>query len=280
MTIRRLFFRIAVRSLEYMCLLHGPKRCPQSNLSFECLPDDNKHTDIITIAFNNAQIIPLHVEYVEKYYRDEHTHIIADNSSDPKCAEMIRKYCNENNVCYIRLPKNHLKVFSGSYSHATALNWVYKHIVRKRKPTYFGYIDHDLFPIKPINLRELLDKQHIYGPQRKRGNYWYLSAILSFFDFHYIKDKKVDFMPVNYDDEHYLDTGGGNWLDIYSSMDDAKIHFCSERLENFREGENRHQDKLEFFDDKWLHSINGSNWKQIAIDKESLLPDLIRQYEQ
>lgn len=285
MTIRRLFFRIAVRSLEYMCLLHGPKRCAQSNLSLECLPEDNEHMDIITIAYNNAQIIPLHVEYVKKYYRDEHTHIIADNSSDSKCAEMIRKYCNENNVCYIRLPKNHLKVFSGSYSHATALNWVYKRIVQKRNPEFFGFIDHDLFPVKPIHLTDLLRKQHVYGPKRKRGDYWYLSAIMSFFEIRYVQDKKMDFMPTKYDNDknHYLDTGGSNWLSIYKAMDESDLVFCSERMERINlgdeTGDNRHRDFVELFDGQWVHTINGSYWKQIDIRKESMLKDLIRRYE-
>ena len=243
MKIKRFFFRSAVRVMEQLCFLHNPIRCYKSCLSLESLPEGNKHTDIITVAFNNAQIIPFNVEYVKKYYQDDHTHIIADNSSDSKCADLIRQYCEENKIAYIRLPKNYLNIFSGSYNHATALNWVYKYVIRKRKPAYFGFIDHDLFPIKPISLKKLLDVQHIYGPKRKRGDYWYLSAILYFFDFQHIKDKKMDFLPANYDDEHYLDTGGGNWLDIYSSLDEAAIHFCSERMENFREGENRHQDK-------------------------------------
>lgn len=280
MTIKRFFFRCAVRGLEQLCLLQGSSHCSKANLSLESLPDGNKHTDIITIAFNNAKIIPLNVEYVEKYYQDEHTHIIADNSSDPKCADLIQNYCEKNAICYIKLPKNHLNIFSGSYNHATALNWMYKHVIQKRKPAYFGIIDHDLFPIKPISLANILDVQHIYGPLRPRGEYWYLSAILSFFDFNYLKNKKVDFLPVKYDNEHYLDSGGGNWRNIYSEMDRTTIHFCKERMENFKEGNNRHQDQVEIFDDMWLHTINGSYWKKIDVKKENVIPDLIKKYVQ
>lgn len=278
MTIKRLFFRAAVRGLEQLCLLHGPNRCAKSCLSLDSLPEGNKHSDIITVAFNNAQIIPLNVEYVKKYFRDEHTHIIADNSSDLESADLIRKFCEDNKVSYIRLPKNHLHIFSGSYNHATALNWIYKHVIRKRNPAYFGFIDHDLFPIKPISLKNLLDDQHIYGPLRQRGDYWYLSAILSFFDFNYMKDKKVDFIPVKYAND-YLDTGGGNWKDIYSKMDKSAIRFCEERMDNYREGDNRHQDQVEIFDEMWLHTINGSYWKKICVKKENILTDLISKYE-
>ena len=138
--------------------------------------------------------------------------------------------------------------------------------------------DHDLFPIDEIRLTEILDNQHIYGPLRQRGEYWYLSAILSFFDNNFLKGRKVDFMPVNYNGRDYLDTGGGLWKSLFSTIDRDLVSFCSERMENFKEGECRHQDQVEIFDDKWLHTINGSYWKKIEIEKEGIIPDLIKKY--
>ena len=68
---------------------------------------------------------------------------------------------------------------------------------------------------------------------------------------------------------------------IYSKMDLSAIRFCEERMENFREGEgNRHQDQVEIFDDMWPHTINGSYWKKISIQKEGIIAELIRKYEQ
>ena len=52
--------------------------------------------------------------------------------------------------------KNHLNLIGPSYSHAAALNWTYKHVVKNRKPTYFGFIDHDLFSVKNIDVKSLL----------------------------------------------------------------------------------------------------------------------------
>lgn len=288
MTIKRILFRSVVRSMEQMYLLQGANRCTKSGLSFERLPEGNKHTDIITVAFNNAQIIPFHIEYVKKYWLDDHTHIIADNSSDQNCANLIRDYCKENGVCYIRMPKNYLNIIGGSYSHATALNWIYKHIISKRCPAFFGFTDHDLFPIKPISLIQTIQSQHIYGPIRVRGGegkYWYLSAILCFFDREYVRDKKMDFMPVNYgnDNSSYLDTGGGNWLRLYSKEDQSKIVFCKERMEKIGEGNDRHNDYVEIFDDVFLHTINGAdlqyNDEQTHQSKNSQLQELIRRFE-
>ncbi|MCR4813142.1 MAG: hypothetical protein K5867_11185 [Bacteroidales bacterium] len=280
MTLKRLLFRISVRGIEKYCLMHQPEKHKMENLQLDPLPSDNHHTDIITIAFNNHKLIPIHNEYIKKYFKEEHTHIVCDNSTDKESSKIIQQYCHDNKTAYIKIPANHLRTVGGSYSHACALNWVYQHVIKKRKPHYFGITDHDLFPIKAITITDILDKQHIYGPLRKRGDYWYLSAILSFFDNYYLDGKHVDFMPVRYNNKDYLDTGGGFWNDVYSKLDISEIHFCSEKMENFREGDCRHQDQVEIFDEKWIHTINGSYWKKISIEKENIIPDLIKKYEE
>ena len=280
MTLKRIIFRFCVRGLEKLCLWHSPKHCNRSNFDLSELPADQRHTDIITIAFNNADIIPIHVRKIEEYCKlgGEMTHIIADNSSDVEISSKIQHYCEANKIPYIRLPKNHLNLVGSSYSHAAALNWVYHHIISKRKPAFFGITDHDLFPIKSIGIVDILRRQHIYGPLRKRGNSWYLSAILSFFDYQYIQNKHVDFMPIQGKDGVYLDTGGGNWPGIYSKMRIEDITFCSERLENITEGDDRHTNMLEFFDNQWLHTINGSHWKNPSDEKDSLIEEVVEKY--
>lgn len=284
MTIKRIIFRAYIRFVEKLCLFHAARNCFKTNLCLQPLPNDNQSTDIITIAFNNYQIIPFHVHYIKKYYLDNHTHIIADNSSDKSASERIKNYCVEHGIPYIRLPKNHQK---GSYSHATALNWVYKHVISKRNPAYFGFADHDLFPIKPVSLTKLLQKQHVYGPIRVRGEgkYWYLSAILCFFDIKYVRDKKLDFMPVRYDNDkkNYLDTGGGNWPRLYSKMDSTQMVFCEEKLVKIGKNNDRHNDFVEIFDNVFLHTINGVDTQYPDEDthhsKNPHLKELIERFE-
>lgn len=74
MTIKRILFRAYIRFLERLCLVQSARNCFQTNLSLLPLPEGNKSTDIVTIAFNNEKIIPIHVQYIKKYYLDEHTH--------------------------------------------------------------------------------------------------------------------------------------------------------------------------------------------------------------
>ena len=285
MTIKRIVFRTYIRLLEKLCLSHPAKNCFQANLSLHPLSKGNQSTDIVTIAFNNDQIIPIHIEYIQKYWQDEHTHIIADNSTDKKVSENIKTYCVEHGVSYIRLPKNFQR---RSYSHATALNWVYKHVISKRRPAFFGFTDHDLFPYKAVSLVKTLQTQHIYGPLRVRGvegKYWYISAILCFFDFNFVRDKNPDFMPVRYGNDlrNFMDTGGGNWLRIYSKIDQSKIIFCKERLEKIGNGDDRHNDFVEIFDDTFLHTINGADLQydeeQIHQSKNWQLRELIGRFE-
>lgn len=264
MTIKRMIFRAWVRTLEYLTLAQKPKAICHLPLS----PLKEKSLDIITVAFNNVELIQYQEQFLHRFIQDPYLHIVVDNSTDLKVREQLYQFCLENKIAYISLPKNFLNWVGGSYSHAAALNYTYKHIIQKRQPFAFGQIDHDLFPTRPISIINKLSKQPVYGPLRLRDQWWYLSAIMSFFQYDFVKDKKVDFMPVT-PDKIYLDSGGGNWYDIYSKLDRKSLVFPTECIEPLRDGGDRHGDSLEFFDDKlWLHTINGSCWKKINNQSE------------
>lgn len=264
MTIKRMIFRAWVRTLECLTLAQKPKAICHLPLS----PLPERSLDVITVAFNNVELIQYQEHFLRKFIQDPYHHIVVDNSTDFKVREQLYQFCLENKIAYISLPKNFLNWVGGSYSHAAALNYTYKHIIQKRQPFAFGQIDHDLFPTRSISIIDKLTNQPIYGPLRLRDKWWYLSAILSFFRLDFVKDKKVDFMPVT-PDKIYLDSGGGNWYSLYSQLDRERIIFPSECIEPLRDGGDRHGDSLEFFDDKlWLHTINGSCWKKINNQSE------------
>lgn len=272
MTLKRLVFRAYVRTLEFLTLVQKPKT--MCHLPLSALSEPN--VDIITIAFNNVELIQYQEQFLRKFIQDPYQHIVVDNSTDPKARVQLYHFCLENKIAYISLPKNFLNWVGGSYSHAAALNYVYKHIISKRQPFAFGQIDHDLFPTREISILDKLQYQPIYGPLRLRDRWWYLSAIMSFFRLDFVKNKKVDFMPVT-PETVYLDTGGGNWYHLYSQLDREQIVFPNECIEPLREGGDRHGDSLEFFDDKlWLHTINGSCWKKV--NNQSDKDNHVREY--
>jgi hypothetical protein len=107
---------------------------------------------------------------------------------------------------------------------------MYYHIIKKRQPRYFGFIDHDLFPIKAISLSQKLESHPVDGHLVQEKNYWYLWAGLCFYQFDFVKNKKMDFLPTKVQNI-YLDTGGGNWHTIYSKMDVNKVLVGAQQLE-------------------------------------------------
>lgn len=264
MTPKRFIFRAIVRSMEWIV-----QQCkPAATCHLPLEPQDGKGVDIITVAFNNVELIKYQTLFLQKFIRDSYTRIIVDNSTDRNKRDELYKYCLENNIAYIGLPKNLLNTIGSSYSHAMALNYAYRHVIVKRRPYAFGQIDHDLFPTRPVSILEKLENQPIYGPLRLRGKCWYLSAIMSFYWFDFVEGKHFDCMPVT-PDKVYLDSGGGNWYSLYSQIDRKSIVFPNECIIPLREGGDRHGDSLEFFDNKlWLHTINGSCWKVIHDGKE------------
>lgn len=272
MTPKRILFRAWVRSLEALTMMKSPRRT--LNLEAGCnLPD---RLDVITVAFNSSELIRVQYQFLQKNLKDKYQQIIVDNSTDEKVREEIFDFCEQKGLVYFGLPKNLLNKVGSSYSHAMALNYTYRHLIRQRRPFAFGQIDHDLFPIAPISIVEKIRRQPVYGPFRHRERCWYLSAIMTFFCYDWVASRKVDFMPVM-PDKVYLDSGGGNWYGLYSQLDRNALEFPTECIEALREGGDRHGDSLEYFDEKrWLHTINGSCWK--AVNRSDEKAQMVKQY--
>lgn len=267
MTPKRFIFRAIVRSMEWIV-----QQCkPAATCHLPLEPQNGKGVDIITVAFNNVELIKYQTLFLQKFIRDSYTRIIVDNSTDRNKRKELYRYCLENNIAYIGLPKNLLNKIGCSYSHAMALNYTWKHVIMQRRPFAFGWLDHDLFPTRPVSILKKLAHQPIYGPLRQRGDEWYLSAIMSFFQFSFVHGKRFDCMPVIPSTE-YLDSGGRNWYSLYSHLNRDTLVFPTECIEYLREGNDRYSDCLEFFDDKlWLHTINGSLYKVVHNNEKNNL---------
>lgn len=265
MTLRRIFFRIIVRTLEFITQIQPPLK---STLSTDKLPDGA--FDLITVAFNNFTLIEYQDKFLKCFIKDNYNRIIIDNSTDLAIAQKIERFCVDNSISYVKVPKNYLNLIGVSYSHANAVNYYHKHFCLKRAPQYFGILDHDIFPISPLRLRDYLTSQKAFGPLRERGDKaWYLSAVITLLDFSdQVFNKHFDFLPAQVDG-HYLDTGGCNWYGIYSKLDKNSMRFPTEEFDTLRDGGDYHGDTIELYDNKkWIHTINGSCWKAVKPGKE------------
>ena len=278
MTLKRILYRSYIRFLEKLVLLYPFKSCFSYNLSIKELEkiDNSPVVDIVVVTFNNKQIFEHQARLVKKYLSGNYNYIVADNSSDKSIRKEIQALCVKNDISYVSLPPNYL---TRSKSHAAALNWIYYKIICRRRPDIFGFIDHDLFPISKVNIAEKISNQPIYGLLRERSPFWYLFAGLCFFKFNFVEKKKVDFMP-RMEKDIYLDTGGSNWHSLYAFLDINKITtFVTEKQVTFRKQETakRHADEIEYFDDCWLHTINGSYWAKVD-NKDDFVNTFLEKY--
>lgn len=227
--------------------------------------------DIATIAFNNSEVIAQQIRLLKKYLLDPHHYTVVDNSPDPLKKEQIMLLCENSGIAYIRLPENPYTGKDASLSHGVALNWVVRHFLRPRKANYFGFIDHDIFPVRSTTIIDCLQVANIYGLMQEKENIWYLWPGFCFFKREFVKRKKMNFMP-----DKGVDTGGGNWKSLYSKLDKSKIHILKHEYGRLREGDDPQADWFEHIGD-WIHTFNASKWKKIK-DKDSLVNKLLNKY--
>jgi len=238
---------------------------------------DRDRIDIATIACNNELVISHQIRLLGKHLLDPHYYTIADNSTERDKQELIRQLCEKNGIGYIKLPPVTCKTVNSNLSHGWALNWVYMHYINKRQAKYFGFIDHDIYPFRPAKILEQLQEVKLYGLTQSRnvpgiGFRWYLWPGLCFFDYDYVKDRKLNFMPGD-----GCDVGGKNWKPLYSDFDRTKIPPLRQAYVRLRDGDDPETDNhVEYIGD-WLHTCNGSNWRKTP-DKNDLVDELLNRY--
>jgi len=227
---------------------------------------------LITVAFNNTHVLKHQISKIKENITDKnYRHIIADNSKLPEKREEIKKICLEENIPYIGIPQLSMnRYIGGSNSHAAALNWIYYQLINKIRPCKFGFLDHDIYPLKPLSVEKYLEEQPFYGKKETREDYWYLWPGFCFFDFNYISKFYVDFSPSKVN-QTYVDTGGALWYDLYSNLNNSDYKFAKEQRISLDKLGYPFQETVEFLDDNWFHSMNASLWKNaedysVAID--------------
>jgi hypothetical protein len=250
------------------------EKCDTLNADVKSLRGIPLH--LITVAFNNEVVLGHQVKLIRKNISDDYVHVIADNSSDYRKRDIIKELCREYGLTYISLPTN--PYTSGSPSHGVCLRWICKHYVELIQPKYFGFLDHDVYPIKNHSVIALLQQQGIYGHSQERNSYWYLWPGLCFYAYDCVKNIRLDFDPVVINGTQ-LDTGGANWTPLYSTLDKNTIVFPEHRYLQLRQGDIPQSDKMELIGD-WLHSFNGSYWMDVKPKEDELGKFLFENYYQ
>lgn len=224
--------------------------------------------DLITVSFNSPKLIDYQIRMFKKFLKGNFSHIICDNSTKKEAAEEIKKICEKYDVSYIRIEDR--KTPNGySSSHAIALNWIWKNIVKKRRNN-FAFLDHDMFPVKDIKPFEYVKDHPVFGRYVSVPNgKWYMWAGFSFFNFEYVKNLPLNFNRykmlgfISVHGKNWMDTGSANWRCLYSKIDKNELKQYNEVFLNFETNENvgfSGKNFAHYLDNKkWLHIFDGGN---------------------
>lgn len=230
---------------------------------------------LVTIAFNNAEFIDIQIELLQKYFKDDFVHCVVDNSTNKVVKGQIKEICIRRRVSYFAAPKG---VFTDQKSHGAVMHWAFYQVISKFKLSFFGFLDHDIFPFKPFSL---VGKSHqgIYGrvvnsyipngyleARTDAAPYWSLWAGFCFFDYFRFKSLlpwQFNFLSKRFPGGYFLDTGGGLWDSIYSKTEYPvslasyrKLLFDSSEIKGDQDGQ------FEIFDESWIHFVSLSNWRE------------------
>jgi hypothetical protein len=244
-----------------------PVTYPTYKYSLHC----ENGTDIYVITFNNPLLVEYQIKTLRKFFKAPFNLIVVDNNNwlYPEQSERVLALCIQEGVIYVKAPDNyyqHKENFDPSMKLGTTMNWLYVNCIQDRQPAYFGFLDHDCFLVRKLDLRPWLDKKGMYGRviRSKVSKAWTLHVTTNFYKFDTVRELLLDFRAAH---EDQLDTGGANYNILYKhlSPDDYEIERKSIR---FAEADVNRKDSVQHYEmigGAWYH-MAASSHDQLAGD--------------
>lgn len=240
-------------------------------LNYNILDNYENNLVITTTAFNSLPYIEYQIKAIKKFITDKYKHIIFDgNNTDDKkyISSGIQKLCLENNVGYIKFMKDPWRPCKAeaSYAIGAKLNWIYYNFILEKNIKYFGFIEQDIMPIKPIeSLIKILDEKNMYGryyrPVHGPGREKFPDSYTFHCDVHFIKTDFVKKYNLNFLADWQntsLDTGGRNYHTFYKYHNPEEFHLIS-IVRDYTPNSHEFEDNYcMLIDDKWIHFYHGS----------------------
>lgn len=196
---------------------------------------------IITIAFNTPWVVDLATRMARQNLHAQF--IVCDNSRKPEARQEIERICRERDVPYIGLPFNPER--HPCRSHGVAMNWAYYNIVRPLQPSVFGFFDHDLFVVEPLDVATMVADQPVYGRLNASRWGWNLWAGFCIYRLSDVMNRAPDF---NNDVPRHLDTGGRNWSQVYRHFNFDRLKFAKAGTAEIRFNDDPEQAEVEMVD--------------------------------
>lgn len=211
------------------------------------LPEAANQALCVSIAFNTPWAVDILTEAWRRFSTGM-TLVVLDNSSRDAAREEIMEICRQRDVPYLGLPRN--PEWSPNRSHGIALNWAYYNLIRQVRPDVFGFVDHDCFPVKPVDIVQRMAGKAVYGKGAvpTADAPWAPWAGFCFFRFPRVERLRLDFNPRI---EFGLDTGGGNWKVLYGTLKAEEV--LAARHHEFVLPITGASQECDVFDDAFLH---------------------------
>jgi hypothetical protein len=200
--------------------------------------------------------------------------LVFDNSRNDSKRIEIEQVCAKNEIPYLALPAN--PTTHVNRSHGMAMTWVYYNVVRAINPRVFGFIDHDLIPVRKVSMADKIKDQPIYGLLNVgKFGFWFLWAGYCFFDYAQLRSKSINFL---YDFSCDLDTGGRNWNSVYRHLDRSRLRVASSENISMAVDPIAHPRMVQFIDQNWLH-IGGISYSYNSPENIAFFEGLERLFD-
>ncbi len=166
------------------------------------------------------------------------------------------------------LDEHELVVYHSISMHHEALNAA---VPLVSHADYFGFLDHDVFPIRPTTLIDKIEQAGFYGLGQRHPatGHLYLWPGFCFFSREWLAGRTLDFSGYRDGDKRNDgDTGSANWP-LFVDEDWEKMYSIPHGYEVIRRPDEYGLQSwgYETFGD-WIHFSNGSQWMKIPNPEE------------
>lgn len=220
---------------------------PRADALIETLRQRRDRHLLVSIAFRQPWALDWQLGMAARHVPDASL-LVCDNSADAAASEAIRAVCERHGVPCVVLPPYRTRHVNRS--HGMAMSWIYHRLVRAVEPVSFGFIDHDLIPVLPVQPWSGLRDQPVYGMRNAGlGRYWNLWAGYCHYRSAELAGRPLNFL---YDFSRGLDTGGRNWETVYGALDGDRLRFAPQDWLDGTTPDGTSV-RLELVDGSWLH---------------------------
>jgi len=242
---------------------------------------------ILTFHYNRPDFIEIQYKTFKKFLKDDHEIIVFSDAPTPELEEAIRVECEKYGITCIRFEQDwhyessliteieqwekmpnitgfaELGILKGRHPSVR-----HCHVIQYALDNYgydhddiVGIVDGDMFPIRPVSIREYLKDHKIIGTKKfdQTGNVEFLWVALSFFDVPNLPDVRTLQFHLSRIDRRITDSGGHSYYYLHDHPEVKHKKYQKVLLSSLR-NKNIKELKQLGLNDKEIAYVRGSNY--------------------